>query len=88
MAISVGINAGPAASSSSVVATGTIQHVISDAERTAFNIKTSQTSRSFYTAAQAKAQFYTRFSSSLPILNPRFGGSLRLSTHSSLQFAA
>ncbi|MBB5863671.1 follicular epithelium yolk protein subunit [Xanthomonas sp. 3058] len=39
MAISVGINAGPAASSSSVVATGTIQHVISDAERTAFNIQ-------------------------------------------------
>ncbi len=38
--------------------------------------KTSQTSRSFYTAAQTKAQFYTRFSSSLTILNPRFGGSL------------
>lgn len=39
MAISISINAGHDAGSSSVVASGTVQHVITDAERTAFNIQ-------------------------------------------------
>ncbi|NCS36269.1 MAG: follicular epithelium yolk protein subunit [Microcystis aeruginosa G11-01] len=39
MAISVSINAGQDANSSSVTATGSIQHIINDTERTAFNIQ-------------------------------------------------
>lgn len=39
MPISVSINAGHDASSSSVSATGSIQHIINDTERTAFNIE-------------------------------------------------
>lgn len=39
MSITIGINAGPDAASSSVTATGSIQHVITDSERTAFNIQ-------------------------------------------------
>lgn len=39
MAITIGINAGPDAASSSVTATGSIQHIITDSERSAFNIQ-------------------------------------------------
>ena len=39
MSISIAINAGPDASCSSVVATGSIQHIITDSERAAFNIQ-------------------------------------------------
>lgn len=39
MAISISINAGQNESSSSVIATGSIQHIINDTERTAFNIQ-------------------------------------------------
>jgi hypothetical protein len=41
MGITVSINAGADASSSSVTATGSVQHVITDAERTAFKIQDS-----------------------------------------------
>ncbi|HEX8834273.1 MAG TPA: hypothetical protein VF719_08730 [Abditibacteriaceae bacterium] len=39
IAISISISAGPDAASSSVTATGYVQHIITDSERTAFNIQ-------------------------------------------------
>lgn len=39
MPITISLNVGPDASSSSVIASGSVQHIITDSERTAFNIQ-------------------------------------------------